>query len=191
MCAYLYFLAPTHSTLVQSRFSLFHALNSALYANEQALFALPAAAAALDAVVFVAKLCAKHIHSRRHVRVKLLAADNFVDFITPDLQVERMKMASLVRRKCFFLGQELFMQQMLTIFVLGRFALFASYFGIICDGSNFYGLFAHKKVTRFLNGKGQELLSSLRSFQIYLRLKFSTYHKNGTCCATMLFVASD
>jgi hypothetical protein len=77
------------------------------------------------------------------VRVKLLAADNFVDFITPDLQVERMKMASLVRRKCFFLGQELFMQ-VLTIFVLGRFTLFASQFGIICDGSNFYGLFAQK-----------------------------------------------
>jgi hypothetical protein len=39
------------------------------------------------------------------VRVKLLAADNFADFITPDLRVERMKMASLVRRKCFFLGR--------------------------------------------------------------------------------------
>lgn len=84
--AYLYFLAPTHSTLVQSRFSLFHTLNSALYANERTLFAPSPSSSGWYSVRDQIVLNTLRAPCARQIAA---AADNFADFITPDLQVER------------------------------------------------------------------------------------------------------
>lgn len=84
--AYLYFLAPTHSTLVQSRFSLFHTLNSALYAYERTLFAPSPSSSGWYSVRDQIVLNTLRAPCARQIAA---AADNFADFITPDLQVER------------------------------------------------------------------------------------------------------